>query len=361
MKIVRAEVIPVVIPFSDGGGAGAGLMPNQKWDRLEIILVRLEAEDGTVGWGEAFAYSCRSATLAALRDMVFPMVVGAEVEDIPAFTRLLERKLHIQGRFGIVLFAISGVDIALWDMAAKQAGLRLADLLGLKRERFPAYASMVRYGDPAMVEARARRAAEAGYPSMKLHEIALPCIEAGRRGAPSVKLTTDVNCNWSADEARRLLPEMKAHGLHWVEEPVWPPDDCGQLSALEAEFGVSLASGENAGTAQPFAEIVKAVTFPQPSVTKVGGVTEFRAVHALAAAAGKETMPHCPYFGPGYWASAQLMGAMEVGMFEFLDIEAEAWLAPDMPLPEGGTIRLPSRPGLGFEPDMAVVERFRVA
>lgn len=359
MRIARAEAASVVIPFSDGGGAGAGLMPT-RWDSLEIVLVRLEADDGTVGWGEAFAYSCRSATLAALRDMVFPLLVGAEVEEIGAFTRGLQQRLHIQGRFGIVLFAISGVDIALWDIAAKRRGLRLADLLGLERERFPAYASLVRYGEPGLVEARARRAEAAGYPSVKLHEIVLPCIEAGRRGAPAAKLTTDVNCNWSEAEARRLLPEMKAMGLHWVEEPVWPPDDCARLAALGAEFGVALASGENAGTAQPFAEIVRAVTFPQPSVTKVGGITEFRAVHALAAAAGRETMPHCPYFGPGYWASAQLMGAMTGGMFEFLDIEAEAWLAPDMPLPEGGHIALPSRPGIGFEPDMGVVERFRV-
>ncbi|MFN3260352.1 MAG: mandelate racemase/muconate lactonizing enzyme family protein [Pikeienuella sp.] len=360
MRIVKAEALPIVIPFSDGGGAGAGLMPTT-WNTLEIVLLRLEADDGTVGWGEAFAYSCRSATLAALRDMVLPLVIGAEVEDIPAFTRGLQRKLHIQGRAGITLFAISGVDIALWDIAAKRKGLRLADLLGCKRERFPAYASLVRYGEPGMVEARARMAVDQGYGAVKLHEITLPNIEAGRRGAPAVKLTTDVNCNWSAEEARALLPEMKAMDLYWVEEPVWPPDDAPALAALEAEFGVPLASGENAGAEQPFREIVKAVTFPQPSVTKVGGVTEFRAVAALAAAAGKAVMPHCPYFGPGYWASAQLMGAAEAGMFEFLHIEAEAWLSPAMPMPEGGEIALPEGTGLGFSPDMDVVERFRVS
>lgn len=360
MRIVKAETIAVSIPFSDGGGAGAGLMPT-KWDRLEIILVRLESDDGLVGWGEAFSYSCRSAVLAALKDMVFPLVEGADVEDVGAFTAGLQRKLHIQGRFGIVLFAISGVDIALWDLAAKRKRLRLADLLGAKRERFPAYASLVRYGDPAMVEARARMAAEEGYGAVKLHEITLPNIAAGRRGAPDAKLMTDINCNWSEDETRKMLPEMKVLGLHWVEEPIWPPDDTDRLAALGREFGVPLASGENAGTAQPFRRIVEAVTFPQPSVTKVGGVSEYQNVAAHARAAKREVMPHCPYFGPGYWASAHLMAAGEGGMFEFLHIEAESWLAPDMPLPDGGEIALPRGEGIGFEPDMAVMERFRVA
>ncbi|QIE55891.1 mandelate racemase/muconate lactonizing enzyme family protein [Pikeienuella piscinae] len=358
MRIVKAETIALSIPFSDGGGAGAGLMPS-KWDRLEITLVRLETDDGFVGWGEAFAYSCRTAVLAALNDMVFPLVIGAEVEDVAGFTGCLQRKLHIQGRFGVVLFAISGVDIALWDLAAKRKRLRLADLLGAKRERFPAYASLVRYGDPAMVEARARMAADQGYGAVKLHEITLPNIEAGRRGASDTKLMTDVNCNWSEDETRKLLPEMKALGLHWVEEPIWPPDDTDRLAALGREFGVPLASGENAGTAQPFARIVEAVNFPQPSVTKVGGVSEYLKVADLARAAQRDVMPHCPYFGPGYWASAHLMAAGEGGMFEFLHIEADAWLSPSIPLPDGGEIALPTGEGLGFEPDMAVIERFR--
>ncbi|MEX2521071.1 MAG: mandelate racemase/muconate lactonizing enzyme family protein [Paracoccaceae bacterium] len=359
MRIAKADIIPLVIPFSDGGGAGAGLMPT-KWDRLHFALLRLETDDGLVGWGEAFSYSCQSATVASLRDMVLPLVVGEVVEDVAAFTMGLQRRLHLHGRYGITMFAISAVDIALWDLAAKRRGERLADLLGLKRERFPAYASLVRYGDVAMVEGRARLAVDQGYGAVKLHEIALDCIAAGRRAAPDAKLMTDVNCNWSEDEARCMLPEMKSLGLHWVEEPIFPPDDDMRLAALEAEFGVPLATGENACTAQAFARIVPAVTFPQPSVTKVGGISEYLAIAALAAKAGKEVMPHCPYFGPGYWASAQLMAAGTDGMFEFLHIEPEAWLSPAIPLPVDGALTLPDAPGIGFEPDVEVLERYRV-
>ena len=106
-KVERIGVIPLRIPFSDGGGA-AGLMP-QKWTHLDIALVRVESAEGAVGWGEAFAYSCTSATVAAVRDMVAPLVVGREITDIAALNYELQHKLHIQGRYGITIFAIGGV------------------------------------------------------------------------------------------------------------------------------------------------------------------------------------------------------------------------------------------------------------
>ena len=180
------------------------------------------------------------------------------------------------------------------------------------------------------------------------------------QGRCEAKLVTDVNCSWSMDQAHALLPEMKALGLYWVEEPIWPPEDHDALAALRAEHGVALASGENLCTASGFKGIVNAVDFVQPSVTKVGGISEYRDVQAMAAAAGKEIMPHCPYFGPGYWASAQLMATSEDGMFEHLYIAPDAYPSGTVPLPVDGHITLPDRPGLGFEPEEAVLRRYAV-
>jgi len=147
-------------------------------------------------------------------------------------------------------------------------------------------------------------------------------------------------------------------GLYWVEEPIWPPEDVATLAALRAEHGVALASGENLCTASGFKGLPEAVDFVQPSVTKVGGISEYLDVSAMTAAAGREVMPHCPYFGPGYWASAQLMAATEGGMFEHLYITPEAYPSGTVPLPVDGEITLPDRPGLGFEPDEDVLKRF---
>ena len=361
MRIKSAEVIPLRIPFEDGS-AGTGLMPT-KWTHLDIALVRLETDDGIVGWGDGFAYSCRRATIAAIEDMVFPQLFDREIEDIVVFNRELQQRLHLHGRYGITIFAISAVDIALWDIAAKQQGAPLAELLGgRQRDDLPAYASLMRYGVPADVARFTEKAVSEGYKTVKLHEIALDCIEAGREGAgPAINLVTDVNCNWTHQTAAEMMPHMKRLGLYWVEEPVFPPDDADVLAALEQTYGVSIASGENACTHIEFARTIPKIKFTQPSVIKVGGVSEFMGVCYLAATAKKTLMPHAPYFGPGYWATLQLMSAQtHCELFEFLYIEPEAWLDPSIPLPHNGTVRVPEKPGLGFEPDEGVIAKYRV-
>lgn len=361
MKIRSAEIIRLSIPFTDGS-SGVGLMP-QQWTHLNVALLKLTTEDGIVGWGDGFAYHSIGATIAALEEMVLPLVVGAEIDDIPAFNHLLQKRLHLHGRYGITIFAISAVDIALWDIAAKQAGKPLAHLLSEEpRENIPAYASLVRYGDPAQVDEFTADVVARGFRTVKLHEIALDCIEAGVRAAgPGVRVTTDVNCNWSLEEAHRMMPRMKEMGLYWVEEPVFPPDDAETLGALQDRYGVSIASGENACTLVEFRRTIPKIDFVQPSVTKVGGVTETVAICDAAADAGRKIMPHSPYFGPGYWATLQVMAAKSnAELFEFFWIQPEAFIDPTIPKPVDGMITVPDRPGIGFEPDPDVLAKYRV-
>ena len=99
----------------------------------------------------------------------------------------------------------------------------------------------------------------------------------------------------------------------------------------------------------------------QPSVTKVGGVSEAVAICNAAAAAGKRVMPHSPYFGPGYWATVQLMAAKpNAELFEFFWIQPEAFIDPTIPKPVDGNITVPDRPGIGFEPDPDVLAKYRM-
>jgi L-alanine-DL-glutamate epimerase-like enolase superfamily enzyme len=361
MKIKSAEVIPLRIPFEDGS-AGTGLMPT-KWTHLDIALVRLETDDGIVGWGDGFAYSCRRATIAAIEDLVFPQLLDCEIDDIVVFNRELQQRLHLHGRYGITIFAISAVDIALWDIAAKKEGAPLAELLGGRlRDKLPAYASLMRYAAPADVARFTEKAVSEGYKTVKLHEIALDCIEAGREAAgPHINLVTDVNCNWSHETTAEMMPHMKRLKLYWVEEPVFPPDDAETLASIEKTFGVPIASGENACTHVEFARTIPKITYTQPSVIKVGGISEFMGVCYLASTANKTLMPHAPYFGPGYWATLQLMSAQpHCELFEFLYIEPEAWLDPSIALPQNGAVRVPEKPGLGFEPDESIIAKYRV-
>lgn len=368
-KIQSLDVFPLRIPFEDGS-AGVGLMPT-KWTHLDFCLVKLTTDDGLVGWGDAFAYSCLTAVSSVVRHMLAPLVIGREITLDPSgiadLNHDLQRKTHLQGRYGLTTFAISAIDIALWDLAAKAAGKSLAHYISdpnvALRTELPAYASLVRYSDPATVSAFAEKAVDQGYRTIKLHEITAEAITAARDTiGGNIALTTDVNCNWSSEDAARLMPLMKELGLYWVEEPLFPPDNDAALAALETTYGVAIATGENACTSVEFERIVPNVTFAQPSVTKVGGVSEFLAVCGHAKAAGKTIMPHAPYFGPGYWATVQLMAARsECELFERFYVEPEAHIAPDIPLPSNGTITVPNAPGLGFEPDRDVLEKFAVA
>jgi L-alanine-DL-glutamate epimerase-like enolase superfamily enzyme len=361
VTIKSVEAIALQMPFDDFH-QGPRAAP-RGWTHFETVLVRVESTDGSVGWGESFAYSCARAVHAAVTDMVAPLVVGRGVDDIPALNRMLQQRLHIQGRYGITVFAISGLDIALWDLAAKLAGKPLAEHLGgIHCAHLPAYASLVRYGEPGIVAAIAGRAVEEGYAAVKLHEPAFDCVAAGRSAVgASIDLMTDVNCAWSEAEAEAMISRLKPLDMAWVEEPVFPPDDYDALKRLSG-LGVPLAAGENACTAMEFSRLTPAVAFPQPSVIKAGGVSEFLAIAALASAAGKTAMPHSPYFGPGYWATLQLAAHLpEAGLVEFLYTRPEAWIGEDIPLPHAGHIAVPQQPGIGFTPDAAVLDRYRLS
>jgi L-alanine-DL-glutamate epimerase-like enolase superfamily enzyme len=359
-KVAKLDAIPLRVPFRDFVD-GPRSVP-QAWREFDMLLVRAETTDGVVGWGECFAYSCLRPVHAAVQDMVFPLVIGREITDIGDLNRELQFKLHIFGRYGIGIFAISGLDIALWDIAAKMSGQSLSAFTGSpRRESVQAYASLIRYGEPSLVERIAARAVGDGYRHVKLHEISLEAITAGRRAVGAdISLMTDVNCNWSVAHAEAMLPKLKELDPYWVEEPIFPPEDFETLAALN-RFGVRLAAGENACTAMEFVRLTEAVTFPQPSVTKVGGITEFLKVAAHAKAAGKSVMPHSPYFGPGYWATLQLAAILpEPSLFEFLYVETDAWLNAAMPRADRGRIAISTALGIGCEPDQKFISRFQV-
>jgi L-alanine-DL-glutamate epimerase-like enolase superfamily enzyme len=366
MKIARAEAIPLTIPFNPGG-TRAG-WKGQAWQGLDIVLIRLETADGLVGWGEAFSYNCRRAVSAAFEDMVAPVVRGREVTDIAGLMAELQQALHIFGRYGITMFALSGLDIALWDLAAKAAGQALGQFLGGPRDgtgarEIPGYASLFRYGEPEVVAERTRAALAEGYRHIKLHEIREPEVAAARAAAgPGVPIMVDANCPWSPAEARDMALRLKPYDLHWLEEPIFPPENFAALARLRAETGVPLAAGENACTAFQFQEMFAAgaVDYAQPSVTKVGGVTEFRKVAALARSHGVALMPHAPYFGPGFLATLQLMAALpDSGLAEWFYLERAACLYGNAIAPQAGSFHLPPGPGLGAEPDPEVIKKYR--
>ena len=361
MKITRVEAIPLAIPFTYG--ADAFKLGTRSWKSLDFCLVRVETDTGLIGWGEAFAYTCRDAVAAAVRDMVAPLALGHDAGDIGGLHARIQKQLHIFGRFGITAFALSGLDIALWDLAGKAADLPLHRLIGgARRQHIPCYASLLRYADPDLVARYCERALGEGFGSIKLHEIDEAAVAGARRAVPrEIPLTVDVNCEWRPREALAAAERFRPHGLFWLEEPVFPPEDYRAIRAVGEASGIPIAAGENWCFATQFVQAfeARAVQFAQPSVTKLGGVTEFLKVMALAEAHNVRLAPHSPYFGPGALATLHLLAAYgEPSWFEYFYLWPEAPLFRDLLDPRGGALAVPDRPGLGADPDAQVIERY---
>jgi L-alanine-DL-glutamate epimerase-like enolase superfamily enzyme len=372
MTIRSVDTVALTLPFEMGGPKPMfGGKPRQ----MEMLLVRVETEDGLVGWGEAFGFAVWPSTRTALHTLVAPLAVGRDEADIAGIRDELTRKLHLLGRTGPVMFALSGLDIALWDLAGKRAGLPLWKLLAAlpagrgaaagEGARLPAYASLLRYGDAQRVSVNTARAVAAGYRQVKLHEITVEAVAAARAAAgPGVALMMDCNCPWTGDEALAIAEGVRPHGLAWFEEPVWPPEDFPTLARVRRGCGMPVSAGENAMSAGDFERMFEAgaVDIAQPSVTKIGGVSGFIEVVEAARRHGVRVVAHSPYFGPGLLATLHLTHALlEPGTpieYSFVDLG-------DTPLRcattvEGGTIAVPGQPGrwgLGADPDPATLER----
>lgn len=362
MKIVRVEAVPLSIPCrygAEGWSLGSG-----GWKALDLCLVRVDTDAGLTGWGEAFSYSCRRAVAAAVRDMIAPIVLGRDASDITGLHAEIQKRLHIFGRFGITAFALSGLDIALWDIAGKAAGKPLHALLGgAQRGRLDCYASLLRYADTALVARYCEQAVGEGFGAIKLHEVSEPVIAAARAAVPrSAALLLDVNCEWNVADATAIGKRLAPLGLEWFEEPVFPPEDGAGLRAVGEACGIAIAAGENCCFATQFAALFDAgaVEYAQPSVTKVGGITEFRKIAALAAGRGVKLAPHSPYFGPGALATLHLIAALAPeARFEYFYLQADAWLYGELLAPQRGELAVPQGPGLGADPDRDVIRRYQ--
>jgi len=364
MRIVSIDCITVALPYRhDGPLTGFG---GADWPNLPFLLVRVETEDGLVGWGEAFGFNVIPATIEVLRRLVTPLALQCDARDVTGTMEHLKKTLHIYGRGGPTQFALAGLDIALWDLAGKRAGVPVAELLGgIGRRKLDAYTSLMKLNEPAIVAGACEKALSRGFRAVKLHERTLPAIAAAREAlGPDVPLMVDVNCAWTLREAEEIARPLVDLNLLWLEEPIWPPEDLTSMQLLRERFPIPLAAGENiinAWAFEPFAQS-RCLDYLQPSVTKIGGITEFMKVVRAGEACGVRVAPHSPYFGPGLLATLQIAAHSPlIDRIECFGVQLDASLYGAGGLPDAnGQFHIGDGPGLGHDPDPEVIERFRI-
>ena len=363
MKIVAVETYWTRIPY-DMGGTPA-VLSGINGQAMNTVWLRVITDQGIEGWGEAFGHGAAAVSMTALETQLAPALVGQDARDMRGLMRRLEHTYHLFGRNGPHVYALSALDIALWDIAGKAAGLPIWRLLGgSPMSSMTAYASLLRYGTTPLVAKNCERAIEQGYRDIKLHEITTPEIMAARHASgPDVRIMCDTNCPWTIWQAIDMARQVADADLTWLEEPVWPPHDYEGLARVRIEGGIPIAAGENAAGLHDFKVAVEAgaLDVAQPSVIKTGGITAMVEIAALCKAHGVRMVPHNAYFGPGYLASLNVNAALSPSVpFErlFLDLEASPY--HELVTAPGGKATVPDGPGLGRDPDMAVIRKYLV-
>jgi D-galactarolactone cycloisomerase len=358
VKIAEVRAIPLAIPLR-------AETPISPWAAgiAKQILVRLTTDSGLTGWGECFAYGAPLAVCNVVEDALAPIVVGQDPTRIEHLTRAIHQALMIWGRRGLAMFAISGVELALWDLAGKARGVPVYELLGgLYQPSFPAYASLLRYEMPSQVGRAASSMAAQGYSAIKLHQIDVESVAAAREEVGNaIELMLDTNCPWSVEDAIRIGRRLERFDLRWLEEPVWPPEDYAGLARVRAAVRIPIASGENDSTVFGATAMIDAgaADIVQPSVTKVGGITEMKKIATLAAAANITFVPHSFYFGPGLAATLHVAASTPgVPYVEFPPGDLEAPLLREPVRCRDGWLAVPEGPGLGADPNPEVLSRY---
>jgi L-alanine-DL-glutamate epimerase-like enolase superfamily enzyme len=337
------------------------------------LFVRIEDGDGQSGWGEVW---CNFPSVGAehrtrlINEMLAPMLLGRGVahpsevfEHLSAATSVLALQAGEPGPFAQ---AIAGVDIALWDLFARRAKLPLWRMLGGISPRMRVYASGI---NPTGSVAQAEAAMKRGHRALKL-KIGFDA-DKDRGNLRDLRkldgdgfLAVDVNQGWSIEAALQLAPALEQFNLSWLEEPLRADRPWSEWRLLQKRLTIPLAGGENIAGRENFATALSegVLTVVQPDVAKWGGITGCIAVARDVLASKRHYCPHFLGGGIGLLASAHLLAGSRGGGLLEVDSNANplredfCGTIADM---EDGEIVLPDTPGLGIEPDVAKIEKYR--
>ena len=359
MRVTALRTVPVVLPLDRPIGNATAQI-----SQFSCIAVYVDTDEGVTG--ENLIFTIRPEQHKLLDTMVHVLadaVIGRHPDHVAAFWQEAWRRINFIGFSGVSIMGISAIDGALWDLRGKAANRSISALLGRCRDAVPAYASgglwLTQNRDE--ITEQAGQFASQGFAGVKLRlagraEIDIPRIAAVRDAiGPNESLMVDANQALDASTALTLARAMEPYGIAWFEEPV-PAHDLAHSAQIAAALDMPIASGENEYTIHGFRRMLElgAADILMPDLQRVGGVSEFARVGALAAAYDAPVSSHLfPEM------SLQLMASIPNATV----IEHLEWFAPlyreSMEMAQGAIV-VPDRPGWGFTLDPDAIAHYRV-
>lgn len=379
MKITQIKAIPLEATFASVFG-GEGQVPAQlrtpaaHFQRIPrkgqySTLVIIEADDGTVGYGESFGLPHPLQATALINEVIAPTLTGAVIEDPFAMTTDLRAYFYALGLTrGAAMEALSGVDIALWDLVARSRNEPLAKTLGAEPGPVSVYVSPIPFRNtPGETAAEVREFVRQGYKAFKLKvgrgvAIDLDHIEAARDAAGSAPLYLDANCAYDVNGAIELARHLDRFNIGWLEEPI-NPDNPDALRAVRSASPVPIGAGENEFTQEAYHALIRAeaVDFLQCNIGRAGGVSGLIATGALCSKHGLKLAPHGVGACVAVAASVHACRAAEA----FVTYEVNRLLNPlrdklaSSPIElRDGMLVASDRPGHGGEPNLDLLDTY---
>jgi D-galactarolactone cycloisomerase len=358
--------------------------------KRSACLVKITTDDGLVGWGEAGSHNALRPTAAIVQDVLEPLLLGEDPRNIEKLWRKMFAAVRAHGERGMQIEAISGVDIALWDIFGKATGQPVYRLLGgADRLELPAYASGMYYKDlpeaeltDALVD-EAVGYAERGFLATKMKIGGLAPekdfwnVQAVRKAlGDGVALIVDANGSYDFPTAVKVANLLSGDGVLWFEEPLVGEDVDG-YAALRRKVPIPVSGGENTATRFGVRNLLahRAVDILQPDICVAGGLTEARKIHAVASTWCIPCLPHAWGTGVSLAATSHFVAALTDS-----DAGGSATLGDGIPrlevdltpnplreelqigaqLVNGGRVAVPTGPGLGIDVDDQLVARFSI-
>ena len=360
MKITDIKVTPLFIPLKEVSPFSAN--PKR---RGYHVLVEVFTDEGITGYGEAIPFT-HGAIGAYIEQQLKPMLIGQNPMQIEKLWDIMYRVRFGHGIKGISIYALSAVEVALWDIIGKARDLPVYEMIGgLCRDKIKAYASLMEYRRPEEVADISLRWVGEGYTAVKIHQGASNAIESVKAVRDAVgddiEIMLDVNGAWNSQEAIKKARELEKYDLLWLEEPIWPVDDYDGLARLRDKTDILIAGGENECTHYGFRELItrRAVDIIQPDVIMAGGISACRKIFALAEVWNLQIATHSFFFGPGIPATIHLsLSNMRSEWVEINAVPLEAYFIKPALRPEKGYVTVPDKPGLGIEIDEDVVKKY---